>query len=268
LPEVSNTAWPRSDIDLFVLARLEREGRTPSPEADRRALIRRLSLDLTGLPPTPQQVRSFVADRSADAYEQVVDRLLASPRYGERMAQHWLDLARYGDSDGYHDDTPRAMWPYRDYVIESFNSNKPFDQFTREQIAGDQFPDATLEQQVASAFHRNGPTSSEGGANPEEYRVKYAVDRVNTTASVWLGVTLQCTECHDHKYDPFTQREFYQLFAFFDQVPRRVHGQPADHQHAAAGAGFAQRRDVCRSGSGFRRADPGRSGRCHSRHGV
>ena len=218
-PVVAKTKWPRNPIDRFVLARLEKEDLTPSLVADRHTLIRRLSLDLTGLPPTPQQVRSFVDDPATDAYEKVVNRLLASPRFGERMAQHWLDLARYADSDGYHDDTTRAMWPYRDYVIQSFNDNKPFDEFTREQIAGDQFPDATLEQKVASAFHRNGPTSSEGGANPEEYRVKYAVDRVNTTASVWLGVTLQCTECHDHKYDPFTQREFYQLFAFFDQVP-------------------------------------------------
>ena len=219
LPVVEHAVWTQGAIDLFVLARLEQQGLTPSPEADRRTLIRRLSLDLTGLPPNPQEVQAFIDNRSEGAYEQLVDRLLASRRYGERMAQHWLDLARYGDSDGYHDDTSRAMWPYRDYVIESFNKNKPFDEFTREQIAGDQIPDGTLEQKVGSAFHRNGPTSSEGGANPEEYRVKYAVDRVNTTAAVWLGVTLQCTECHDHKYDPFTQREFYQLFAFFDQVP-------------------------------------------------
>jgi hypothetical protein len=219
LPAVAKTRWPRNAIDRFVLARLEKKALTPSSVADRRTLIRRLSLDLTGLPPTSQEVRSLIEDSSANAYEKVVDRLLASPRFGERMAQHWLDFARYADSDGYHDDTTRAMWPYRDYVIQSFNKNKGFDKFTREQIAGDQFPDATLEQKVASAFHRNGPTSSEGGADPEEYRVKYAVDRVNTTASVWLGVTLQCAECHDHKYDPFTQREFYQLFAFFDQVP-------------------------------------------------
>jgi len=219
LPRQRKAKWSSNPIDAFVLARLQREGLKPSPEADRSTLLRRATFDLTGLPPSPAELVAFQADRSPQAYEKVVDRLFASPRFGERMAQHWLDLARYADSDGYHDDTKRAMWPYRDYVIRSFNRNKPFDQFTREQIAGDQIPNATLEQITGSAFHRNGPTSSEGGANPEEYRVKYAVDRVNTTASVWLGLTLQCTECHDHKYDPFTQKEFYQLFAFFDQVP-------------------------------------------------
>ena len=219
VPTVKDITWPRNEIDHFILAQLEEKGLSPSPEADRRTLIRRLSLDLTGLPPTLQEVENFVIESSGDVYDALVERLLASPRFGERMAQHWLDLARYADSDGYHDDTARAMWPYRDYVIKSFCDNKPFDVFTREQIAGDQIPDATREEKVGSAFHRNGPTSSEGGANPEEYRVKYAVDRVNTTATVWLGVTLQCAECHDHKFDPFTQREFYQLLAFFDQVP-------------------------------------------------
>lgn len=218
-PQVAKGGWPKNAIDDFILARLEEEGLKPSSEATRRTFIRRLSFDLTGLPPTGEEVAAFIADESPRAYEKLVERLLSSPRYGERMTQHWLDLARYADSDGYHDDTTRAMWSYRDYVIRSFNENKRFDVFTREQIAGDQIPNATLEQKVGSAFHRNGPTSSEGGANPEEYRVKYAVDRVNTTATVWLGVTLHCTECHDHKFDPFTQREFYQLFAFFDQVP-------------------------------------------------
>jgi len=219
VPPVKDMAWPHNEIDYFILDQLEEKGLRPSPEAGRRTLIRRLSLDLTGLPPTPQEVEDFIVDPSDDVYDALVGRLLASPRFGERMAQHWLDLARYADSDGYHDDTARAMWPYRDYVIKSFRDNKPFDIFTREQIAGDQIPNATREQKVGSAFHRNGPTSSEGGANPEEYRVKYAVDRVNTTAAVWLGVTLQCAECHDHKFDPFTQREFYQFLAFFDQVP-------------------------------------------------
>jgi hypothetical protein len=219
LPHVEEQRWAVNSIDAFILARLEKEDLPPSPRANPHTLMRRLSFDLTGLPPTRGEVAAFLADPSPRAYENLVERLLGSSQFGERMAQHWLDLARYADSDGYHDDTTRAMWPYRDYVITSFNENKPFDVFTREQIAGDQIPDATLEQKVGSAFHRNGPTSSEGGANPEEYRVKYAVDRVNTTATVWLGVTLQCTECHDHKFDPFTQREFYQLFAFFDQVP-------------------------------------------------
>jgi hypothetical protein len=220
-PETSRPEWVINPIDSFVLARLEKENPqlSPSKPADKRTLIRRLYFDLTGLPPSSKEVSAFLDDTSAQAYENLVARLLASESYGERMAQHWLDLARYADSDGYHDDTDRAMWPYRDYVIRSFNSNKPFDVFTREQIAGDQIPNATLEQKSGSAFHRNGPTSSEGGANPEEYRVKYAVDRVATTATVWLGLTLQCAECHDHKYDPFSQREFYQMFAFFDQVP-------------------------------------------------
>ena len=220
-PETNNPEWAINPIDAFVLARLEEETPrlSPSKPADKRTLIRRLSFDLTGLPPTPTEVTAFLDDPSPRAYDNLVARLLASESFGERMAMHWLDLARYADSDGYHDDTDRAMWPYRDYVIKSFNNNKPFDVFTREQIAGDQIPNATLEQKSGSAFHRNGPTSSEGGANPEEYRVKYAVDRVATTATVWLGLTLQCAECHDHKYDPFSQREFYQMFAFFDQVP-------------------------------------------------
>ena len=232
LPATEKSGWEKNGIDAFSLARMEKEKLAPSLEASKRTLIRRLSFDLTGLPPNRKEVAAFLADDSPRAYEELVARLLASPRYGERMAQHWLDLARYADSDGYHDDTTRAMWPYRDYVIRSFNQNKRFDVFTREQIAGDQIPSATLEQRIGSAFHRNGPTSSEGGANPEEYRVKYAVDRVNTTATVWLGVTLQCAECHDHKFDPFTQREFYQLFAFFDQVPgnhlfRGLHAPPS-----------------------------------------
>lgn len=221
LPETSSPEWVINPIDSFVLAQLKKENPSlhPSGPADARRLIRRLSFDLTGLPPSTAEISAFLEDHSPRAYENLVARLLASDSFGERMAMHWLDLARYADSDGYHDDTDRAMWPYRDYVINSFNNNKPFDIFTREQIAGDLIPDATLEQKSGSAFHRNGPTSSEGGANPEEYRVKYAVDRVATTATVWLGVTLQCAECHDHKYDPFSQREFYQMFAFFDQVP-------------------------------------------------
>jgi hypothetical protein len=218
-PAVDNGGWARNPIDAFVLARLRRERLRPSPEADRRTLARRLSLDLTGLPPRPEAVEAFVHDTSAGAYEAYVERLFASPHHGERLALHWLDLARFGDSDGYHDDTPRFMWQFRDYVIDSFNRNKPFDRFSVEHLAGDLLPGATLEQKVGSAFHRLGPTSSEGGADATEYLARYAVDRVNTTATVWLGVTLQCAECHDHKYDPFTTREFYQLFAFFNQVP-------------------------------------------------
>ena len=219
VPAVRQKGWVKNPVDAFVLATLERRGWKPSPYADRRTLIRRVTLDLTGLPPTPEEVDAFLADRSPRAYEKVVDRLLASPHYGERMAQHWLDLARYADSDGYHDDTTRLMWKYRDYVIRSFNQNKPFDQFTVEQLAGDLVPNATTEQKIGSAFNRLGPTSSEGGAIPEEYLAKYAVDRVTTTGDVWLGLTVQCAECHDHKYDPISSKEFYQLFAFFDQVP-------------------------------------------------
>ena len=222
LPTVGDVDWVRNPLDVWVRERLEREQRVPQAEADARTLIRRLSLDLCGVPPSPEEVEAFLADQNDGAYGALVDRLLASPQYGERMAQMWLDLARFADSDGYHDDTPRSMWRFRDYVIHAFNANKPFDHFTVEQIAGDLMPNATVEQRMASAFHRNGPTSSEGGADAQEYAAKYAVDRVNTTASTWLGVTMQCAECHDHKYDPFTTREYYQLFAFFNQVPENV----------------------------------------------
>jgi hypothetical protein len=219
VPPVYGAAWPRTEIDHFILARLEREGLQPEPEADKSTLIRRLSFDLTGLPPTPAEVESFVSDARADAYERLVDRLLASPRYGERMAQKWLDLARYADTNGYHIDNHRTMWLYRDWVIDAFNRNLPFDQFTIEQMAGDLLPGASQEQQIASGFHRNVMVNFEGGADPAEYLSKYIVDRVTTTATVFLGTTLACTECHDHKYDPFTQREFYQLYAYFHNVP-------------------------------------------------
>jgi hypothetical protein len=211
----------QNSIDAFVAERLQRERLAMSAEAARETLLRRLSFDLIGVPPTLDELNAFLADDSADAYEKAVDRLLASPHFGERMAMFWLDLARYADSDGYHDDTPRVIHQFRDYVIEAFNTNKPFNQFTIEQLAGDQLPSATLDQKIASAFHRLGPTSSEVGADALEYLAKYAVDRVNTTATVWLGLTLNCTECHDHKYDPFTTREYYSLFAFFNQVPEQ-----------------------------------------------
>jgi hypothetical protein len=222
VPSVQGQDWIKNPVDAFILARLEQAGLSPSPEADRRTLGRRASLDLIGLPPSPAEVDRFEGDSRPGSWERWVESRMSSPRFGERMALHWLDLARYGDSDGYHDDTPRVMYQFRDYVIGSFNDNKPFDQFTIEQIAGDLLPEGLLEQRIASAFHRLGPTSSEGGADAEEYRVKYVVDRVNTTAKTWLGVTLECAECHDHKYDPFTTREFYQFSAFFDQVPEDV----------------------------------------------
>ena len=221
LPPVSRTDWPRNEIDYFVLARLEREGLAPAPEADRATLIRRVTLDLTGLPPTPAEVDAFLEDRSPQAYEKVVDRLLASPRYGERMAIGWLEAARYADTNGYQTDAERYMWRWRDWVIEAFNRNMPFDQFTVEQIAGDMLPGATLEQKIATGFNRNHRGNGEGGIIPEEYAVEYVADRVETTATVFLGLTLGCARCHDHKYDPISQKEYYQVFAYFNNVPEK-----------------------------------------------
>ena len=221
LPTVSDVSWPKNAIDHFVLARLDREGLKPSPEADRRTLIRRVTLDLTGLPPSPKEVDAFVQDTSPEAYEKVVDRLLASPRYGEHMAVRWLDNARYADTNGYQTDGERSMWRWRDWVIDAFNHNMPFDRFTVEQIAGDMLPGATPKQIMATGFNRNHRGNGEGGIIPEEYAVEYVIDRVDTTSTVWLGVTLGCARCHDHKYDPFTQKEFYQVYAYFNNVPER-----------------------------------------------
>jgi len=211
----------RNPIDAFIFAKLKEHKLKPNKEADRPTLIRRATLDLTGLPPTVAEVDAFLADRNPDAYEQVVDRLLASPHFGERMAQTWLDQARYADSSGYHFDGFRQMHHWRDWVIQAFNDNKPFDQFTIEQLAGDLLPNATMEQKIATGFHRNVMTTDEGGVDPEEYLTKYQVDRVSTTAQVWLGSTLGCAECHDHKYDPMTQKEFYQFYAFFNGIPEK-----------------------------------------------
>ena len=221
LPEVKSRKWPRNDVDRFILAALEQKGLKPNAEADRYTLIRRLSLDLIGLPPTVQEVDDFIADKSPNAYEKLVQRLLASPHFGERLALAWLDQARYADTSGYHFDGFRQMHLWRDWVIKAFNDNKPFDQFTIEQLAGDLLPDATIDQKIASGFHRNVMTNDEGGADPEEYLAKYVVDRVSTTAQVWLGTTLGCAECHDHKYDPITAKEFYQFYAFFHSVPEK-----------------------------------------------
>jgi hypothetical protein len=223
VPHVQAASWVRNPIDAFILERLEREGLKPAPEADRITLIRRLSLDLTGLPPTPAEVDAFVKDTSPQAFEKVVDRLLASPRYGERMAIRWLNAARYADTNGYQSDGERYMWRWRDWVIDAFNSNMSFRQFTIEQIAGDLLPHPTLEQKIATGFNRNHRGNAEGGIIPEEYAVEYVVDRVETTATVWLGLTFGCARCHDHKYDPFKQKEFYQLFAYFNNVPE--HGR-------------------------------------------
>ena len=216
LPGTKDARWPRNGIDHFVLAKLEQEGLSPSKEADKPTLIRRASLDLTGLPPSPEEVRAFMEDGSANAYEKVVDRLLASPRYGERMAMQWLDGARYADSNGYQADYERFMWRWRDWVITAFNRNQPFDQFTIDQLAGDLLPNATMDQKIATGFNRNHRINTEGGIIPEEWRVETVIDRVETTSAVWLGLTMGCCRCHDHKYDPITQKEFYQFFAFFN----------------------------------------------------
>ena len=219
LPTLRNKAWPKNEIDAFILARLEKEGLQPSPEASRETLIRRLSLDLNGLPPTPQEVDAFVVDRASDAYERLVDRLLASPRYGERMAIQWLDFARYADSNGFQEDGSRSMWRWREWLIQALNDNLPFDQFTIKQLAGDLLPKATLEDRIATGFNRNHRTNNEGGAIPEEWRVETVIDRVETTSQVWMGLTMGCARCHDHKYDPITQKEFYRFFAIFNNVP-------------------------------------------------
>ncbi len=219
LPAAKTSGWVRNPIDAFVLARLEREGLTPSPEATKETLLRRVSLDLTGLPPSIAEMDAFANDKSGDAYEKAVDRLLASPRYGERMAERWLDAARYADTNGYQFDGERVMWRWRDWVINAFNRNERFDQFALEQIAGDLLPGATLDQKIATGFNRNHRANTEDGIIAEEYAVEYVVDRVETTSTVFLGVTLGCARCHNHKYDPFTQKEFYQVFAYFNNVP-------------------------------------------------
>jgi hypothetical protein len=224
LPKVKNTSWPKNAIDNFVLARLEAENLQPSPEADRATLIRRVSLDLTGLPPTPKEVDEFLADKSPNAYEKVVDRLLASPRFGERMAFRWLDAARYADTNGYQLDGERSMWRWRDWVIAAYNRNLPFDQFTIQQLAGDLLPkpknqQSALDQVIATAFNRNHRGNSEDGLVPEEYRIEYIVDRVDTTSTVFLGLTMGCARCHNHKYDPLSQKEYYQLSAYLNSIP-------------------------------------------------
>jgi mono/diheme cytochrome c family protein len=222
VPLVKNKRWVRHELDAFVLARQEHEGLAPSPEADRTTLIRRASLDLTGLPPTIEEVDAFLADKSPKAYEMLVDRLLDSPRYGEHMAKYWLDAARYADSHGYHIDSQRDIWAYRDWVVNAFNANKPFDQFTTEQLAGDLLPNATTEQKIASGYVRCNMSTGEGGVIEAEYAAKYAFDRVETTGTMWLGLTLVCARCHTHKYDPITQKEYYGLYAFFNQLEEPV----------------------------------------------
>jgi mono/diheme cytochrome c family protein len=223
-PQVRDNNWSRNAIDDFVLAKLEQESLNPSPEADAATLIRRITLDLTGLPPTIEEIDAFLNDSSADAYEKVVARLLESPRYGERMAVEWLDAARYADTNGYQTDGERTMWRWRDWVINAFNDNMRFDQFTIEQLAGDMLPNATLDQKIATAFNRNHSLNAEGGIDPNEFLIEYAVDRVATTSAVWMGLTMGCARCHDHKFDPIKQSEFYSATAFFNNIPERGKG--------------------------------------------
>ncbi|HLJ12494.1 MAG TPA: PSD1 and planctomycete cytochrome C domain-containing protein [Planctomycetaceae bacterium] len=244
IPEVAQKGWVANPIDAFVLARLEKEGLQPSPQADRVTLIRRLSFDLLGLPPTIDEVDAFVADSRAEAYDLLVDRLLASPHYGERWGRHWLDLARYADSNGFTRDFARSIWKYRDWVIDNVNCDKPFDQFAIEQIAGDMLPGATAEQRIATGFHRNTLINEEGGTDPEQFRVESVVDRVNTTGIVFLGLTVGCAQCHEHKYDPISQREFYQLFAFLNNADEPKLDVPTPEQVAN---GLVQKRDQVRA---------------------
>ncbi len=221
-PKVRNSKWVRNPVDQFILARLEQEKLKPAPEADRRTLARRLSLDLTGLPPKPEEVEAFVNDKSPDAYEKLVDHYLASPHWGEHRGRYWLDAARYADTHGIHFDNYREMWTYRDWVFNAFNTNMPFDEFTIENLAGDLLPNATLEQKIGSGFNRCNITSNEGGAIDEEYLVLYARDRTEATSQVWMGLTAGCAVCHDHKYDPFSQKDFYQLAAFFNNTTQKA----------------------------------------------
>ncbi len=241
LPPVKKAEWSRNAIDRFVLAHLEKEGLAPSPEAEKTTLLRRVSFDLIGLPPTPGELEAFLSDARPDAYERAVDRLLASPHYGERMATDWLDAARYADSNGFFRDNTRQVWPWRDWVIGAFNRNLPFDQFTVEQLAGDLLPAPTEAQRIATGFNRNHMVSGETGIIDEEYRVEYVADRLETTSSVWLGLTVGCARCHDHKYDPISQRDYYQLFAFFNSGVEKGTITPDDPPPVMEVASIAER---------------------------
>lgn len=238
-PGVSDAAWPRNDIDRFILARLESQHVTPSPEADRITLLRRVYLDLVGLPPTPAAVEAFTQDNAPDAYERIVDDLLASPHFGERWGRHWLDAAHYADSNGYSVDAPRSIWPYRDWVISAINADMPFDQFVTEQLAGDLLPGAGVDQKIATGFLRNTMINEEGGVDKEEFRQEAVLDRVNTVGTVLLGLTLGCAKCHSHKYDPIEQREYYSMFAFFnndDEIDLAIPSPEYEATRAAADA--------------------------------
>ncbi len=234
-PRVEQADWPRNSIDQFILSEIEKANLTPSPQADRLTLLRRVHLDLIGLPPSPAEAEAFLTDERPDAYERIVDKLLASPHFGERWGRHWLDLARYADSDGYSHDAPRSIWPYRDWVIKAYNDDMPFDQFVIEQLAGDMLPNATLQQRVATGFHRNTQINTEGGVDREQFRVDSIFDRIATTGEVMFGLTFGCAQCHDHKFDPLKQVEFYQMFAFFNQADEpRIEAPTKAQQKARA----------------------------------
>ncbi len=218
IPQVKARDWPRNPIDYYVLARLEAEQLTPMKSAEKAQLLRRACLDITGLPPSPDELKAFLQDSSEQAYEKALDRLLASPHYGEHMARWWLDLARYADTNGYEKDNRRSLWPYRDWVINAFNADMPFNEFTLQQLAGDLLPNAEISQKIATGFHRNTMVNTEGGTDDEEFRVAAVVDRVNTTMSVWMGITFNCCQCHNHKFDPFTTKEYYQIYAFLNNT--------------------------------------------------
>ena len=226
-PAVKQTGWAKNPIDRYILARLETEKIAPAPEADRVTLLRRASLDLTGLPPTPAELGAFLADRAPDAYERAVDRLLASPHFGERWARPWLDVARYADSNGYSIDAPRQIWKYRDWVVAALNRDLPYDQFVIEQLAGDLMPGATIEQKIATGFNRNTQINQEGGIDPEQFRIEAVLDRVNTFGTAFLGLTFGCAQCHDHKFDPLTQKDYYSVYAFFNNTVEDGHGKSA-----------------------------------------
>ena len=232
VPSVKHKKWPRNPIDDFVLARLEAKKLAPSPEADRRTLIRRLSLDLTGLPPTLSEIDHFVADRSPDAYEKVVERLLASPHYGERWARHWLDAMSYADSNGYEKDLARSIYPYRDWVIDAYNNNMPFDQFAIDQLAGDLLPHSTLNDKIATGFLRNSMLNEEGGVDPEQFRIESIIERMDVMGKAFLGLTVNCCQCHNHKYDPISQKEYYRLFAFLNNDDEPQLEVPEQEQRA------------------------------------
>ena len=224
LPKVDRQDWVRNEVDHFILAKMKEGDFSPNPSADKGTWLRRVSLDLTGLPPTMKEYQDYINDKSPEADEKVIDRLLASQAFGEFWATYWLDMARYADSGGYQADQMRSTWAYRDWVIKALNNNMPYDQFSIEQLAGDLIENATMDQRIATGFHRNTTCNVEAGVDPEANRVNQVVDRVNVTGAVWLGTTLECAQCHSHKYDPFSQKEYYQMLSFFNNTPLEVEG--------------------------------------------